>query len=106
MKDTNEKKDGTIEKTSKGIAFIVFKEHETALKALRAVNNNPTIFGENHRPIVEFAIENAKKAQEYNKHREETERNRAEWEAKMEAQKEARKLRKKEKKGKQFLSNF
>ena len=30
---------------SKGFAFIEFTTHEAALKALRALNNNPDIFG-------------------------------------------------------------
>jgi nucleolar protein 4 len=47
---------------SKGIAFVEFNEHHAALAALRAVNNNPQLFGGKHkRPIVEFAIEDARK---------------------------------------------
>eukprot|EP01147_Barroeca_monosierra_P010157 gene10157-2319_t len=44
---------------SKGFAFVEFKEHENALKALRKLNNNPNVFGKNMRPIVLFAWENA-----------------------------------------------
>ena len=44
--------------TSKGIAFIEFKGHDHALCALRELNNNPDIWGKDHRPIVEFAIDN------------------------------------------------
>jgi len=45
---------------SKGIAFVEFAEHEHALCALRQLNNNPTTWGKDHRPIVEFAIDNVK----------------------------------------------
>ncbi|CAI5950982.1 unnamed protein product [Closterium sp. NIES-65] len=43
---------------SKGAAFIEFSEHQHAVTALRALNNHPTIFSHDARPIVEFAIEN------------------------------------------------
>lgn len=43
---------------SKGIAFIEFDDHEHSLCALRHLNNNPSIWGKDHRPIVEFAIDN------------------------------------------------
>eukprot|EP00249_Psilotum_nudum_P016528 c25866_g1_i2 orf=785-3160(+) len=42
----------------RGVAFIEFTEHQHALVALRALNNNPETFGSQHRPIVEFAVEN------------------------------------------------
>lgn len=32
---------------SKEYGFVTFKQHEDALKALRAVNNNPNIFNSN-----------------------------------------------------------
>jgi len=32
---------------SKEYAFVTFKQHEDALKALRAINNNPKIFNSN-----------------------------------------------------------
>ncbi|CAI6000373.1 unnamed protein product [Closterium sp. NIES-64] len=43
---------------SKGAAFIEFSEHQHAVTALRALNNHPTVFSRDARPIVEFAIEN------------------------------------------------
>lgn len=43
---------------SKGIAFIEFKSHDHSLCALRELNNNPDIWGKDHRPIIEFAIDN------------------------------------------------
>ena len=56
MKDNkNVDKDKQI---SKGFGFVGFSEHEDALLALRNTNNNPTIFTNDRRPIVEFAIEN------------------------------------------------
>lgn len=46
---------------SKGYGFVEFKEHIHALTALRAINNNPDIFGKSKRPIVEFALEDMRK---------------------------------------------
>jgi len=43
---------------SKGFGFVAFTEHSHALKALRHLNNNPSIFTPQKRPIVEFSIEN------------------------------------------------
>ncbi|KAK1366956.1 hypothetical protein POM88_042517 [Heracleum sosnowskyi] len=43
---------------SRGVAFVEFTEHEHALVALRVLNNNPETFGPDHRPIVEFALDN------------------------------------------------
>ncbi|KAH8402393.1 hypothetical protein KR009_011812 [Drosophila setifemur] len=42
---------------SKGFGFLSFDTHQKALAALRKLNNNPSIFGEQHRPIVAFSIE-------------------------------------------------
>ncbi|XP_021834478.1 uncharacterized protein LOC110774246 [Prunus avium] len=46
---------------SHGAAFVEFTEHQHALVALRVLNNNPETLGPEHRPIVEFALENVKK---------------------------------------------
>lgn len=43
---------------SKEYGFVSYTKHEDALKALRAINNNPNIFSNNKRPIVAFSIEN------------------------------------------------
>ncbi|XP_028765633.1 RNA-binding protein 28 isoform X2 [Neltuma alba] len=43
---------------SRGVAFVEFSEHQHALVALRVLNNNPETFGPEHRPIVEFAVDN------------------------------------------------
>ena len=45
---------------SKGLAFAEFDDHEHALCALRQLNNNPKPFGPDRRPIVEFAVEDAR----------------------------------------------
>merc|ERR1711936_631437 len=57
MKD---KATGTDKPKSKEFGFVTFHKHEDALLALRNVNNNPTIFKPDRRPIVEFSIENRK----------------------------------------------
>jgi len=45
---------------SKGFAFATFAEDEMAISTLRALNNNPEVFTNNQRPILEFSIENRK----------------------------------------------
>ncbi|XVE67017.1 hypothetical protein DITRI_Ditri08aG0126400 [Diplodiscus trichospermus] len=47
-----------IKNQSRGVAFVEFTEHQHALVALRVLNNNPETFGPEHRPIVEFAVDN------------------------------------------------
>ncbi|XP_042483223.1 RNA-binding protein 28-like isoform X1 [Macadamia integrifolia] len=57
LKDS--KKGKVIQKNhSRGVAFVEFSEHQHALVALRVLNNNPETFGPEHRPIVEFALDN------------------------------------------------
>ncbi|XP_010931378.1 uncharacterized protein [Elaeis guineensis] len=51
----------SVQKHSRGVAFVDFEEHEHALVALRVLNNNPETFGPEHRPIVEFALDNMQK---------------------------------------------
>ncbi|KAG0563691.1 hypothetical protein KC19_8G051800 [Ceratodon purpureus] len=46
---------------SRGAAFVEFTEQQHALVALRVLNNNPETFGSEHRPIIQFAIENSQK---------------------------------------------
>lgn len=43
---------------SKGFGFVTYTSHESALNALRKVNNNPLLFTKDQRPIIEFSIEN------------------------------------------------
>uniref|UniRef100_A0A146LGV9 RNA-binding protein 28 n=2 Tax=Lygus hesperus TaxID=30085 RepID=A0A146LGV9_LYGHE len=52
------------EPVSTGCGFIEFDTHESALLALQYLNNNPTVWTKNRRPIVEFALENARKIHE------------------------------------------
>ncbi|XWS67858.1 hypothetical protein CRYUN_Cryun04dG0041000 [Craigia yunnanensis] len=47
-----------IKNQSRGVAFLQFTEHQHALVALRVLNNNPETFVPEHRPIVEFAVDN------------------------------------------------
>ncbi|KAL6963824.1 hypothetical protein U1Q18_034829 [Sarracenia purpurea var. burkii] len=57
LKDS--KKGEVVKKNhSRGVAFVEFTEHQHALVALRVLNNNPDTFGPEHRPIVEFAVDN------------------------------------------------
>ncbi|OVA08715.1 RNA recognition motif domain [Macleaya cordata] len=59
IKILKDSKDGKVAKNySRGVAFIEFTEHQHALVALRVLNNNPETFGPEHRPIVEFALDN------------------------------------------------
>ncbi|KAG9300147.1 hypothetical protein G9A89_010557 [Geosiphon pyriformis] len=51
--------DSTTQKPrSKGYGFLEFTHHAHALAALRYLNNNPDLFGDKKRLIVEFSIEN------------------------------------------------
>lgn len=52
---------------SRGLGFVEMGSHEHALAALRHLNNNPTIFGAHRRPIVEFALEDARAARQHKK---------------------------------------
>ena len=51
--------DSSCRGRSVGYGFVEFTNHNNALAALRANNNNPDIFGANRRPIVEFSLENS-----------------------------------------------
>lgn len=57
---SKDRKDESGSLRSMGFGFVDVNTHENALKLLRATNNNPEIFGENRRPIVEFSVENTK----------------------------------------------
>ncbi|KAI3448013.1 hypothetical protein Pfo_004678 [Paulownia fortunei] len=60
LKDSKKGKDGEISRP-RGVAFLEFTEHQHALVALRVLNNNPDTFDPEHRPIVEFALDNVQK---------------------------------------------
>ncbi|KAJ0239213.1 hypothetical protein HA466_0237050 [Hirschfeldia incana] len=58
----NEKKGKVDTKNySRGVAFVEFTEPDHALVALRVLNNNPETFGPQHRPVIEFAVDNVQK---------------------------------------------
>ncbi|BFZ09199.1 hypothetical protein BsWGS_12238 [Bradybaena similaris] len=59
MRDLNRLNSQGVGK-SRGFAFCAFTQHEHALSALQHLNNNPDIFGDKKRPIVEFSLENRK----------------------------------------------
>ncbi|RKP11822.1 hypothetical protein BJ684DRAFT_12385, partial [Piptocephalis cylindrospora] len=44
---------------SKGYAFVEFTTHSHSLAALRYLNNNPDLFGDPKRLLVEFSLENS-----------------------------------------------
>ncbi|KAH6819733.1 hypothetical protein C2S53_020813 [Perilla frutescens var. hirtella] len=60
LKDSKNRKEGEKSRP-RGVAFLEFTEHQHALVALRVLNNNPDMFGTEHRPIVEFALDNVQK---------------------------------------------
>ncbi|XP_060080170.1 RNA-binding protein 28-like [Ylistrum balloti] len=53
-----ERVNGQGKAKSKGYGFVNFTEHKHALQALRTANNNPDLFEEKRRLIVEFSLEN------------------------------------------------
>jgi len=57
--------DGDGAPRSRGMAFIDLDEHPHALCVLRFLNNNPMVFGKERRPIVEFAISDARAARQH-----------------------------------------
>jgi len=59
MRDLNQIDTKTGVGLSRGYGFVEFTEHEHSLAALRKINNNPDIFTDQKRPIVEFSVENS-----------------------------------------------
>jgi nucleolar protein 4 len=57
--------DGSGAPRSRGMAFADMAVHEHALCVLRLLNNNPMVFGKERRPIVEFAISDARAARQH-----------------------------------------
>lgn len=90
---------------SKGMGFVEFTEHEHALTALRALNNNPEAFSRARRPIVEFSIEDARAVRKLElkaKHRDERHKKQSKDEGKPRgAEQAAKRVAAKEKKEKQ-----
>jgi len=60
MRDLAAGTSGGQKAPSKEYAFVSFEKHLDTLAALRNMNNNPTVFTKDRRPIVEFSIENRK----------------------------------------------
>jgi nucleolar protein 4 len=52
---------------SRGYGFAELRTHEAALAVLRRLNNNPGVWGAERRPIVEFALDDARKMQHHTK---------------------------------------
>lgn len=43
------------------LLFLALKDHDSAMKTLQFLNDNPKVFGGERRPIVEFTIEDKRK---------------------------------------------
>jgi len=57
----DERRSEAGERRSKGYGFMAFKDHDSAMRTLEFLNDNPKVFGGNRRPIVEFAVEDKRK---------------------------------------------
>ncbi|XP_022227726.2 RNA-binding protein 28 [Drosophila obscura] len=75
---------------SKGFGFISFETHQRALAALRKLNNNPNIFGAQHRPIVAFSIEDRAVHKIKEKRDERSKQNNPTYQTKLQQKKERR----------------
>ncbi|KAH8300141.1 hypothetical protein KR044_010471 [Drosophila immigrans] len=75
---------------SKGFGFLSFDTHQRALTALRKINNNPTIFGTQHRPIVAFSIEDRAVHRIKDKRNERSKQNNPTYKTKLEQRKQRR----------------
>eukprot|EP01024_Parvocaulis_polyphysoides_P045464 TRINITY_DN425_c3_g1_i6.p1 TRINITY_DN425_c3_g1~~TRINITY_DN425_c3_g1_i6.p1 ORF type:complete len:619 (-),score=160.43 TRINITY_DN425_c3_g1_i6:386-2242(-) len=62
-----DRKDADGKPKSRGVAVVELGQHDHALAALRQLNNNPNIFTQDKRPIVEFALENREAIQLHEK---------------------------------------
>ncbi|EDW08499.2 RNA-binding protein 28 [Drosophila mojavensis] len=80
---------------SKGFGFLSFDTHQRALAALRKLNNNPKIFGTQHRPIVAFSIEDRAVHKIKEKRTERSKLNNPTYKSKLEQRKEQRALKRK-----------
>ncbi|XP_030558364.1 RNA-binding protein 28 [Drosophila novamexicana] len=80
---------------SKGFGFLSFDTHQRALAALRKLNNNPSIFGTQHRPIVAFSIEDRAVHKIKEKRTERSKQNNPTYKSKLEQRKEQRNLKRK-----------
>eukprot|EP00039_Didymoeca_costata_P001074 m.49432 g.49432 ORF g.49432 m.49432 type:complete len:572 (-) comp10615_c0_seq5:5140-6855(-) len=55
---------------SKGFGFLELSKHEEALAVIRCMNNNPSVFTKEKRPIVMFAWQDARAIRKLNRRRE------------------------------------
>eukprot|EP01094_Clydonella_sp_ATCC50884_P010044 TRINITY_DN1960_c0_g4_i1.p1 TRINITY_DN1960_c0_g4~~TRINITY_DN1960_c0_g4_i1.p1 ORF type:complete len:927 (+),score=367.14 TRINITY_DN1960_c0_g4_i1:91-2781(+) len=93
---------GPPHNASRGYGFIEIEPHEMALELLRRVNNNPFTFEKTKRPIVEFAVEDARvihkkeKVKEFvQRRKEQRTREKEELEKRLEKEKEEKRSKKK-----------
>ncbi|KAH8369605.1 hypothetical protein KR093_000273 [Drosophila rubida] len=80
---------------SKGFGFLSFDTHQRALTALRKINNNPAIFGTQHRPIVAFSIEDRAVHRIKDKRNERSKQNNPTYKTKLEQRKQRREQKRK-----------
>ncbi|XP_034109911.1 RNA-binding protein 28 [Drosophila albomicans] len=80
---------------SKGFGFLSFDTHQRALTALRKLNNNPSIFGAQHRPIVAFSIEDRAVHRIKEKRNERSKQNNPTYKTKLEQRKQRREEKRK-----------
>ncbi|KAH8253354.1 hypothetical protein KR032_005032 [Drosophila birchii] len=85
---------------SKGFGFLSFETHQRALTALRKLNNNPSIFGNQNRPIVAFSIEDRAVHKVKEKRAERSKLNNPTYQAKQQQRKERRQQQRNGKKAK------
>ncbi|XP_054740041.1 RNA-binding protein 28 [Anastrepha obliqua] len=78
---------------SKGFGFMSFSTHQEALAALRKLNNNPSVFGNQHRPIVAFSIEDRAVEKVKENRKQKSKINNPTFKEKLEKRKEQRRLK-------------
>ena len=66
---SNTRTDANGTPRSKRYGFVEFVTHESALRCLRSLNNNPSVFSKAERPIVEFALDDMRKLMLLQKHK-------------------------------------
>lgn len=56
-----------VASNSKGFGFATFEHHQVASRVLKYLNNNPKIFSDVKRPIVDFAVEDKRALKHHEK---------------------------------------
>lgn len=92
MRDNNITAKHPVGKT-KNFGFLKYKEHDDALLVLRKVNNNPSIFTKNRRPIISFSLEDKSVINVKTKRAEKSKLSNPTYQKKLEAKKLRRKLK-------------